>query len=464
MHKLIRKIKNLTQSRKGAIKNIQLSKTLRLRGFACSIKQWLSELLLHPAYCLLPTAHCLLVSLFIILPLQSKSQQQPSTHFGIEFSGFANAQIFYDTRQMADAREGMVSLFPLPPLYDANGKDINAKASLNQLAMTSRLRGEISGPDVWGAQTSAAIEGDFTGQSNFDNNGFRLREAWAKMQWKNTSLLIGSYWHPLYAPEVRPFTIGLNTGAPFHAFSRHNQLRLEQNIKNFKVVAFAGMQRDYASSGPQGRSPVYQRNAAFPNLDLQLHYTFSDHILGAGLDYKQIRPELSLTVNESTYKLNRKLGSLAATFFGKFKLPFMELKFQSIWGQNLTEHIMLGGYAVHSINLVERKISYTNSGQISCWTDLITTGKTLRAGLFAGYAENLGLQQSAGDLFYGTGRNIAYLYRLAPRLQWHLKNMLFATEFEYTATAYGTPDDRGIVQKAEEVGNLRVLVGVFYFF
>ena len=64
----------------------------------------------------------------------------------------------------------------------------------------------------------------------------------------------------------------------------------------------------------------------------------------------------------------------------------------------------------------------------------------------------------------GTGRNIAYLYRIAPRLQWHLKNMLFAAELEYTAAAYGNPDDEGMVQNAKEVGNLRVLVGVFYFF
>ncbi|MDZ7740939.1 MAG: hypothetical protein U5Q03_04100 [Bacteroidota bacterium] len=458
MHRIIRKLKKLTQSHKDAIKNMRLHKPLRLRAFASNTKpsgqrrrnsRRLFGLLLLP--------------IAIGMPLNSTSQENTPPKFGITFSGFANAQIFYDTRQMAQAREGMVSLFPLPPLYDANGEDINAKASLNQLAMTSRLRGDITGPDVWGAQTSAAIEGDFTGQSNFDNNGFRLREAWAKMQWKNTSVLVGYYWHPLYAPEVRPFTIGLNTGAPFHAFSRHNQVRIEQQIKNFRVVAFAGMQRDYASDGPHGRSPVYQRNAAFPNLDLQLHYSFSEHIVGAGLDYKQIRPELSLTVNESTYKLNQKLGSLAATFFGKFKFPFLEVKFQSIWGQNLTEHIMLGGYAVQSIDPLEHEISYTNSEQISFWTDLITTGKTLKVGLFAGYAENLGLQQSAGTLFTAPAAT-SLISTASPRdCNWHLKNMLFAVEFEYTAAAYGTPDDKGMVQNAEEVGNLRVLLGVFIF-
>ena len=406
----------------------------------------------------------ILLLTFFASNLNAQDSTETKSDWGIRFSGFANAQIFFDSRQMVDAREGMVSLFPKSPLYDEDGNDINAAPSLNQLAMTSRLRSDISGPDVWGAQTSAAIEGDFTGQSNFDNNGFRLREAWAKMQWKSTSLLVGSYWHPLYVPEVRPFTIGLNTGAPFHAFSRHNQLRIEQQIKDFKLVAFAGMQRDYSSPGPQGRSPVYQQNAAFPNVHLQLHYGFSDHLLGAGVGYKELKPELSIRIDDSTFKLNDKLGSLAATVFGEFEFPFMELKFQSIWGQNLSEHIMLGGYAIHYMDPQKGEISYTNSEQVSFWTDLITTGETFKVGLFAGYAKNLGLQNGGDKAFYGMGYDIAYLYRIAPRLQWHLKNMMFAAEFEYTAAAYGTPDEKGMVQNAEEVGNLRVLVGVFYFF
>lgn len=46
----------------------------------------------------------------------------------------------------------------------------------------------------------------------------------------------------------------------------------------------------------------------------------------------------------------------------------------------------------------------------------------------------------------------------------HPGKMMFTPEIEYTAAAFGTPDDKGMVQNAEEVGNLRVLVGVFYFF
>jgi hypothetical protein len=402
------------------------------------------------------------MGLFVLAGAQEKNDDKKD--WGINFSGFVNAQIIYDTRQMADAREGMVSLFPKAPEYDSDGKDINARPSFNQLAMTSRLKASISGPDVWGAKATALIEGDFTGQSNSDNNGFRLREAWAKLQWENTSILVGSYWHPLYAFEIRPVTLGLNTGAPFHAFSRFNQVRVEQKIKNLTLILFAGMQRDYASNGPLGRTSVYERNAAIPNLDFQLQYHFSGHTIGAGIDYKILQPRLDVVFNDSLFKADDRISSLAATVFGRFEFEKFTLKMQSIWGENLTEHIMLGGYAEKSIDTVNHTIDYVNSSQVSVWMDVITKGKKIKLGLFAGYAKNLGLNEAAEGKYYGTGYTIDYLYRFSPRIQYHVGKMMFATELEYTVAAYGNPTVKDKVENAKETGNLRVLLGVFYFF
>ena len=116
-----------------------------------------------------------------------------SSNWGIQFKGFVNAQAFYDTRQIVEARAGMVSLFPKDASYDPDGIDINAKAHFNQAAMTTRLRGIISGPDALGAKTMGVIETDFTGSSNADNNGLRLREAWVQLSWnqvKQPSLML----------------------------------------------------------------------------------------------------------------------------------------------------------------------------------------------------------------------------------------------------------------------------------
>lgn len=393
------------------------------------------------------------------------AQEQGADQWGIRFSGFVNAQAFYDTRQIVESRAGMVSLFPKNKLPDEDGNDINASAGFNQAAMTTRLRGTITGPDAFGARTTAVIETDFTGSSNADNNGLRLREGWIRLQWKNTGLLIGQYWHPLYVAEVRPKTLGLNLGAPFHPFARHNQIRLTYKIKEIELIAVAASQRDYASSGPNGRSAEYLRNAVIPNLDLQLLWHAGQHIIGAGADYKIIQPRLSAEFpGDGSYKADEKVSSFALTAFARIDLPHLLLKGQTVWGQNLTEFIMLGGYVEQEIDAEEHSITYSPSSQLSCWIDASTKGKRIKFGMLAGYAGNLGYDGPAAGNYYGMGEDIAYLYRAAPRVEWYSGKFMLGLEMEYTVAAYGIPDNNGIVENSEEIGNLRCLAAAFYFF
>ena len=82
--------------------------------------------------------------------------------------------------------------------------DINASADLHMLNIQTRLKGDISGPDAFGAKTSGVIEAEFYGTSELDVNGFRLRHAYVKMDWQKTNLLVGQYWHPLFPAESFP--------------------------------------------------------------------------------------------------------------------------------------------------------------------------------------------------------------------------------------------------------------------
>ncbi|MBU2651245.1 MAG: hypothetical protein KKA81_09950 [Bacteroidetes bacterium] len=406
-----------------------------------------------------------LTVLFFLFTLTAFSQEKPATGWGIRFSGFVNAQMFYDTRRLIESREGMVSLLPLPVNKDKAGNDINAHSSFNQLAMTSRLRGEISGPRALGASTSGVIEGDFTGQSNLDNNGFRLREAWVKLEWKSRSLLAGLYWHPLYTPEVRPSTIGLNTGAPFHPFSRHNQLRFEQNTGILKIIAVAASQRDYASNGPEGPSPVYLRNAVLPNLDLQFQLRPGKHIIGWGLDYKMLMPRLKVDLPAGTeYKTDEKVHSFAAIVFARIEFTPFIIQTGTVAGQNLTEHIMAGGYVEHTLDTVNHRITYKPTNQISSWIDISGKGKKIRPAIFAGYTKNLGYAGSSEGRFFGNFEDLAYAYRIAPRLQVYSGKLMLAIELEYTAAAWGEPDNMGKFDNTSETCNYRILFGVFYFF
>ena len=408
------------------------------------------------------SAYLLFLSLLCSVELSS---QDKSPAWGIRFSGFVNAQVFYDTRQIVEARAGMVSLFPRNASYDRDGADINARAQFNQAAMTTRIRGTITGPDALGASTLGVIETDFTGSSNADNNGLRLREAWVQLSWKHFNLMMGQYWHPLYVPEVRPKTIGLNLGAPFHPFARHIQIRMTYKTGMLRLIAVAASQRDYSSPGPDGRTPKYLRNAVVPNLDLQIQKVSGDHIIGAGLDYKMIQPRLSVDFPaEGEYKTNEKVRSWAITAFGKLDFRSILIKTQVVWGQNLTEFIMLGGYIEKNIDSVNHRITYTPSSQISAWADISTKGKQFKFGMLAGYAANLGYQGPATDVYYGMGEDIAYLYRISPRWEWYSGRIMLGLELEYTVAAYGTPDRDGLVQDSREYGNLRCLAAVFYFF
>jgi len=406
------------------------------------------------------------IFIFVFILIQVNRSLAQKSDWGILFSGFVNAQAFFDTRQIVEARAGMVSLFPKKPDYDRDGDDINARAQFNQAAMTTRLRGTISGPDALGAQTMGVIETDFTGSSNADNNGLRLREAWVRLSWKRFMLLVGQYWHPLYVPEVGPKTIGLNLGAPFHPFARHPQLRATYKIGNIHLIGVIASQRDYASAGPDGRTPKYLRNAVLPDLDFQLQWKPGDHVIGAGVDYKVIQPRLSVEFPDGDHKTDEKVDSWAFTAFAKLDFPVLLLKMQAVWGQNLTEFIMLGGYIESSIDSVEHNIGYSPSSQFSTWADLSTKGKRIKFGLLGGYAANLGYEAKASGAgaYYGLGQDIDYLYRVSPRIQWYSGRVMLGLEFEYTVAAYGDIALDGRVKHAKEVGNLRCLVAAFYFF
>jgi hypothetical protein len=401
----------------------------------------------------------LLSFLFCFSSLAQKKVDSTASFLNI--SGFVNAQSFLDTRKNVEAREAMFILYPENENLDPNGKDINDKMNFNQLAMTSRLAFEIQGPEAFGAKSKALIESDFTGVGNDDNNGLRLRHAYFELNWEKRKLLIGQYWHPLYLPESNPRTISLNTGAPFHAFSRHIQVRLEQKINNFTLIAFAGSQRDYNNIGPAGRSTSYLRNAAIPNFHLQSHFSFNTHLMGLGLDYKSVLPELS---SGKGFRSLQTVNTFAAMGFFKLEYPKISIKVQATWGENLTEHIMLGGFAVTALDTLSGNARYTPLSQYSVWTDIISKREKFNIGLFAAFLENLGADDVVLGPVYARGSDIGYIWRFSPRLIYKSNNLMLSSEFEFTVAAYGTPNSRYRVEKTKEIPNFRLLLAAFYFF
>lgn len=408
-----------------------------------------------------------LVTILAIVTFNADGQsQEPDPSWGIRFSGFVKTDIFYDTRQSSASnglREGHFYLFPDNILPDAAGNDINANPSLHILNIQTRLRGDISGPDAFGALTSGAIEAEFFGTNESDLNGFRLRHAYVRLDWKSISLLTGQYWHPLFPVESFPGTISFNTGAPFIPFSRNPQIRLTGKTDHLSLMLTAYSQRDFTSPGPDGNSNKYLRNSGLPGLNVQLRIEAGKSFAGwAGIDYKTLRPELRTTLN---FETDSKIKSIAAFANVRIKTDPVNLSLMGVYAQNGTDLMMIGGYAVTGITSVTNDFkTYTNLNSASIWLDLSTNGKKVAAGIFTGYSKNMGSTDEIAGAVYGRGTDIDNLFRISPRITLTSGRLSFAGEIESTTAAYGTRGSNGRVAETQNVSNLRILLSTIYKF
>lgn len=396
---------------------------------------------------------------FLFLTARDSSDDE-GKKFGIRFTGFIKSDYWVDSRQVLASREDIFLFYPLNKAPDAHGNDLNARPSFNFSAVTSRLTGIISGPDAFGAKTSGVLEADFSGVTNADINGFRLRHAYGKLRWEKTEMLFGQYWHPMFVTEVFPNVISLNTGAPFQPFIRNPQIGITRFFKKYSLNFTLLSQRDNSSPGPNNFSPDYLRNSMIPNAHLQLMYKAESHVWGLAADYKVLQPKF---VNDRNEKTNETLGSASFMAYYKYTHNGFLISTKSIYGQNLTEHLMMGGYAQSTYDSITGMETYTPTNHVNIWT-ILAYGENVRYSLFTGFSKNLGTSDENTGVYYARGHDIDYLYRLAPSVTFTSNKVQFCTELEYTAAAYGTPDQNGRVRNTDEIGNFRLLFTFFYFF
>jgi len=378
----------------------------------------------------------------------------------IKISGFVKSDFFFDSRQVTTFREGHFLLYPLNESLDANGDDINAKASFNALSIQSRVTAKLFGPEVLGAKSGGLIEGEFFGTSETDVNGFRLRHAYVTLNWENTGLLFGQTWHPMFVTDVFPQVVSFNTGSPFQPFSRNPQIRLTQSFDKFNLIAALLTQRDVTSNGPAGFSSSYLRNNLIPSAHLQLQYKSENFVTGAGVDYKSLTPRISTTKN---YKTDETVSGLSGLLYAKYTFSGFTWMVEGVYGQNLTDLLMLGGYAVSAIDTATGIEEYTPLNVFSVWTDL-SYGKDIQPGLFVGYTKSLGADDKIVGAYNTRVSNIDKIFRVTPRVIFNFSKVRFATEVEFTSTSYGSVDEFGKVNDTKDVLNIRGLMAVYYFF
>ena len=417
----------------------------------------------------------------LLFPLALFAQEEKK--FGIKFHGFVKTDIFFDSRQTVDARAGHFLLYPKNEDLDFNGDDINAASKFNMLSIQTRLKGIISGPDVWGAKTSGLIEGAFFGNIATGINSFRLRHAFVKLTWEKSELLIGQYWHPMFVTSCFPGTVSFNTGTPFQPFARNPQIRFTKKFGEFNLIGTALEQVDFVDHGPMLPGSRYIVNAGIPELDLRFEYKGEKLLVGVGANYKTLMPRLSVETTSVGYpdgakiKTNEKISGTSFFGYAKYKSDPVTIKLYAVQGQMMFGMTNLGGYAESAFVYNEAgmlsNIKYTPTSTMSLWTDIHTNGKTWQFGLFAGYSKNQAANDTIVGSNYSRGSNIDFAYRFSPRVIYNNGKFRVAPEIEYTVAAYATTDKdtgilnrdpQGLITESKEIGNFRFLIGVYFFF
>ncbi|MBQ8220476.1 MAG: hypothetical protein IJZ31_04615 [Bacteroidaceae bacterium] len=387
-----------------------------------------------------------------------------------EVYGFVRNYFTYDSRSCVQSNEGLFNMLPNDVNYGANGDDLNAIPSVRFLSMTTRFGINVSGPEIWGAKSSAKIESDFCGASSGTAFNLRIRQAYTKLAWDNSDLLVGQAWHPM-SGDLMPEVFSLATGAPFNPFNRSPQVRYNYApVKGLSFTAAALYQYQYGSVGLDGKtSNVYSRNAIVPELFIGMTAKGKHLTGGFGVNASTIAPR----VLANDMRVDERLTSYSAMAFGSLKVDDLSVRAKATYGQNTSHMQQPTGFGV--VEVFDNGVYNYESMQLgSAWITMMY-GKKLRYGFFAGWMKNYG---SAGDDFMNlvvrNNKGMDQAYRFSPIVTYKVENMQIGLEYEHTATAYGDyaldmndfPREitNGTVTNTHWVANNRVCVMVKYDF
>ncbi len=376
--------------------------------------------------------------------------------------GFIGVDAFVDTRQSVTSRYGHVYLYPKNRDNDANLNDKNDRSSFDIGASITRLGFVISGPDAFGATTSAKIESDFAGVSgNGADRVVRLRHAFLKLQWQSASLIAGKTWHPFFVPENYPATVNFVVGAPIHPLSRAPQLRYTYKAADKLSIALIALsQGDFQNKG--GESQVEMGD--MPELNLQFKYgSPKDFFMAATVGVKN---QLPVSVDGNGVICENTVNSFQGNLSLRYTLSAITLKAEAVYGGNLTNMVMIGGLAEKASSTADNP-EFTPIRVSSYWTDIHTNGKKMKCGVFAGITSNLGTSENSAVTTpaFTRSADIGYIYAIAPRVKWISGKTTIGLELMRTTAAYGSGyDEKSKPVDTKEYTNYRLTLGCRYNF
>ncbi len=410
------------------------------------------------------------------------SMAQESNKPTVKLYGFIRNYLDFDTRENLSSNSDQFNMIPKDENYKySNGEDLNERADIHLLSITTRLGLNVTGPEFLGAKTSAKIETDLAGFGT-SNTVLRIRQAYAKMDWQHHNLLVGQAWHPMMG-DMMPDVFSLATGAPFTPFSRTPQIRYNYLTGKFTLTATAMYQFQYLSYGPSESkddadsikyssetSFEYARKALIPELYFQAMYKNGGFQMGAGIDILTLKPRNEYTNNNGKrVKSDELLFSFTPTVFASYKNGGWGIKGRVTYAQNASHLNMLSGYAVTE-KKADGEWKYSSLNSVTGWVD-VTYKHNLKKGnltycLFGGYGKNLGCNDDIVDnmMFIRGYNNIDNFWRISPSILYTQNAMQIGLEYEPTTVGYGTMNSDGTVEKKRNVTNHRICVMLKYNF
>lgn len=368
--------------------------------------------------------------MFLPALLIAQETEQPS----VTLSGFVRYEMFFDTYESVATRDGEVYLYPLRENLDVNGDDLNNNFKLNMLGLQARPTIKAVGPNAFGAKVTGVLEGDFLGVSQADSRMLRLRHGFLNLQWEKSALLMGHTWHPMFVPECFPATVSMGAGVPFHVLNRAPQARYTVKLGSSMSVMGALLVHGYHKSVGPGDA---QRNSGLPDAQFQFKFKSENVFASFTAGYKWLTPRL---VTGDTIKTNETIGSYNLAVNTKLLFGPVTFKLEGIYGQNLTNYVMIGGYGAAENPLVVDDYSYTNINTMSVWSDLSYNSKSLEIAIFGGFSSNVNASDHYYSLGYARGENIKSIYRISPRVVIKSGKVDFGIEYLMTAAKYGVVD------------------------
>lgn len=412
-----------------------------------------------------------LIASFAALSFSGYSQTAPTPapaakEWDVSVYGFVRTDYIWDTRKSAQVREYNLNLYPLDESLDANGKDINDAGASNFLSVVSRLGVKAKGPDVWGAKVSGNLEGDFFGNTEQTIGLFRLRHAYATLDWTKTSITMGQTWYPTFIPEVFPGVANFSTGIMFNPFGWASQFKIKQQLSSKISFAFtAYKEREFTTAAATGASQnAASINSAVPSINGVFQYKSKNLLLGAGVEFKSLQP---LTVSATNVVTTEKVNSSTLFGYAKYSNEKLSVKAYGISGGNLYNMVMVGGFIGSTTNGVQ---SYDPTKTTAFWLDIASNGKSIAPGLFFGTTKNNGADKS-GTAAFGRGigvngaRVIDNVWRLSGRVDFKQNKFRISPELELTSATWGNADTHGKATSAfKDVSNFRAMVSCVYAF